>query len=317
MFCLRYDDNVKQSGVTAMAVSVPRTWDDFDVAVQWTEQFYQVAARDPRLHIVETTADIRRIKAAGDAGIIIWAQGPRAIGDRLIRLETMARLGYRAMQVTYSGRNYAGDGCNEPANTGLSVFGHELVEAMNHYGIVVDVSHAGHRTALEAARASKKPAIASHSNPYSLYPNPRNIPDEVIDAIADGGGVIGLTACVPFCWNGDPTHKPTIDDMLAAIDYIVKRVGVDHAGIGSDTIATEGAYPQWLTDELRRRYKNISTAWDRAFGPVPPKRPIGFRDLCDLPYITEGLLQRGYSNEHVTKILGGNFMRVYEAVWPK
>jgi membrane dipeptidase len=221
------------------------------------------------------------------------------------------------MQLTYSRRNLVGDGCNEPTNVGLSLFGRELVQEMNRCGILVDLSHAGTLTALEAIEVSTQPVIISHASVHKLHPNPRNISDELIDAVADSGGVIGLTTFAKLNWDGDPSHPPAFEEYLKAVDYVVQRVGIEHVGIGTDSEATEGAYPQSVRNEIARSFSSRSNPYTDAFGTDAPDQVAGLRGLRDFPLITEALLQRGYQSEDVAKVLGGNFLRVYEAVWPR
>lgn len=314
-FCREYGDNLRDSGITAVALTTPWPWDTFDPAVQRTEAYYQLVRQDSRFRLVETVDDIGATREQGQVGIILFAQSPSPIGDRLARVETLARLGYRIVQLTYSERNNVGDGCHEPSNVGLSLFGRALVKELNQSGIVVDLSHAGPRTGLEAVELSTQPVIISHTSPHTLHPNPRTANDELIDAVADSGGVIGLTPFVTLNWNSDPDHQPTLDDFLNAVDYVVDRVGIDHVGIGSDSEATEGAYPPALRAELGRRYPNLSGPYFETFGADAPRHVLGFRGLRDFPRITAGLLERGYQSDDVRKILGENFLRVYTAVW--
>lgn len=311
-----FTDVVAESGATAIAFTTPMPWDDFDTTVRRTEEYYLLAREESRLRLVESTADIRAAKAEGQLGIILFAQSPAAIGDRLARVETMRRLGYRIIQLTYSERNYVGDGANEPSDVGLSLFGRDLVREMNVQGIVVDLAHAGQRTALEAAALSSRPVIVSHTNPRSLYPTPRNIIDEVIDAVAGTGGVIGASPFGLLNWDGRSSEPPRLEQFLDAVDYLVQRAGIDHVGIGTDSEATEGAYPASVRAELRRRYGNLVSDYGRAFGADAPEHVVPFRGMRDLPLITEQFLERGYGEDDVRKLLGGNFLRVYEAVWP-
>lgn len=314
-FCLGYGDILEESGLTAVALTTPWPWDTFDVAIQRAEEYYQLVARDPRFRLIESADDIRQAKENRQIGIILFAQSPSPIGDRLARVETMARLGFRVIQLTYSERNHVGDGCNEPSNVGLSIFGRELIRELNRHGIVVDLSHAGQRTALEAVEVSEDPVIVSHASVIERYPNPRNISNELIDAVAASGGMIGLTTFAPLNWNGDPTHPATLEEYLDAVDYVVERVGVDHVGIGTDSEATQGAYPQALRAELALRYPNLTSGYFEAFGADAPRQVVGFRGMRDLPLITAGLLERGYGAEDVAKVVGGNLLRVYDAVW--
>jgi len=322
-FCKGYGDYLERSGITAIALTTPRPHDNFENAVQRIEEYYQLTARDSKLCLVEAAEDIRQAKKKDQVGLIIAAQNSSAVGNRIVRVETLARLGMRIMQLTYNERNYVGDGCNELTDAGLSHFGRALVHEMNRCGIVVDVSHVGARTALEAARESSKPVIASHSNPFSLFPTTkRNIKDELVDAIAESGGVIGISPYGPLNWNGDPTHFPTLEDMVNGIDYLVERVGIEHVGIGTDGVATEGAYPEDLREsEHGKPYEDHShpTAYKEAFDVQPGSHKYkidGYKGIFDRPKVTELLVQRGYGSEEIKKILGENFLRVFEEVWP-
>jgi membrane dipeptidase len=187
---------------------------------------------------------------------------------------------------------------------------------MNHHGVVVDLAHAGQRTALEAAQQSSRPVIVSHANPRTLYPSVRNLLDEVIDAVAAGGGVIGASPFALLNWDGKATEVPRLEAFLRAVDYLVERVGIDHVGIGTDSEATEGAYPAEVTAELKRRYGQMSSAYNDAIGKTNTKHVIPFRGMRDLPMLTGALLDHGYSAEDVQKIMGLNFVRVYKEVWP-
>lgn len=313
-FLKGYNELVEEGGVTALCLTTPWPWDDMVTTLRRTEEYYVLARTDPKLLLVERADDIRRAKAEGKVGMILWAQGLNMIGDHVPHIEALFRLGYRILQLTYSERNYLGDGCDEDSDVGLSKLGRQVVKELNRLGILVDVSHAGMRTALDAAEISEQPIVVSHTNPRALYNHARNITDEVIRAVASRGGVIGACPYGPLNWNGDPKQPPTIDHLVAAVDYIVQMVGIDHVGLGTDSEATEGAYPAEVIAELARRYPNLGNAYRAAFGRA---RMEGFRGLRDMPLMTEKLLAHGYSADDVAKVMGGNWLRVFETVWPK
>lgn len=313
-FLKGYGNIVEEGGVTAVCLTTPWPWDSFETGVKRTEEYYALARTDPRLLLVERAEDIRRAKAEEKVGMILWSQGLNIIGDHVPHLEALFRLGYRVLQLTYSERNYLGDGCDEDTDVGLSKLGRQVVKELNRLRILVDVSHSGPRTALEAAELSEQPIIVSHANPRSLYEHKRNASDELIRTVAAKGGVIGACPYPPLNWDGDPNHKPTIDNLVTAIDYMVQMVGIDHVGLGTDSEATEGAYPAEVVAELGRRYPDLGSAFRNAFGRGVKME--GFRGMRDLPLLTEKLLQRGYKAEDVSKVLGGNWLRVFEAVWP-
>lgn len=314
-FCRGYDDDLAASGVDVINVMVPWPGDDFDQALQRVEAYYQLERVEPRLRLMQVPGDIPAAKESGVVGLVMGTQNAQLIGDRLGRLELMQRLGFRYMQLTYNHRNFLGDGCAEPSDAGLSRFGREVVPAMNEVGIVLDVTHAGHRTALEALRLTKKPALISHANPRGLYDNPRNHHDDVIRALADTGGVMGCSLPSPFNWSGED-RLPTLDDFAGAIEYVIDLVGDDHVAIGSDVVVTTGAYPPDLSAALRGDLYLVSGAYYGRFGVDKRVRKVqGIEDYRDWPRITEVLVTRGHGEKRIRKILGENLMRVYREAW--
>lgn len=314
-FLQGYDDDLAASGVDSFNIMAPWPADGFEQAVTRIEEYWALTARDERLVIAERPADIPAARAAGKKAIVLGAQDSLFIGNSLGRLDTFRRLGLRYMQLTYNERNLVGDGCAEPTDAGLSRFGRELVKAMPAAGIVMDVTHAGPRTALEALKLAGAPAIASHANPRGLYDNPRNVSDDVIRAIADTGGVVGCTLPSPFNYRGGD-QLPTLADFAAAIEYVIDLVGDDHVAIGSDLVATAGAYHPDLSRRLRPDLYAVSGTFYGRFGIDPQVRKVqGVTAMREYPVLTRLLLDRGHDAERVRKITGLNLLRVYEAAW--
>lgn len=314
-FLTSFDEQLEQSGVDAFNIMAPWPADSFEPAVARMEQYHELVRSEKRLVIAEVPADILAAKASGRKAIVLGAQDSSFIGNSLQRLDTFRRLGLRYMQLTYNERNLVGDGCAEPSDAGLSKFGQEVVKALPQAGIVMDVTHAGNRTALEALRLAGAPAIASHANPRALYDNPRNLTDDVIRAIADTGGVVGCTLPSPFNYAGGDA-LPTLDDFAAAIEYVIDLVGEDHVAIGSDLVGTPGAYHPDLSARLRPDLYAISGTYYGKFGIEPHVRKVqGITAMRDYPVLTKLLLDRGHPTQTVQKILGGNLLRVYEACW--
>ena len=314
-FCTGYGPDLEASGVTSLNVMAPWPSDDFESALRRVEGYYRLVAEEPRLRLVSAVEDVREAKRAGHVGLVLGTQNAKLIDDKLTRLESMARLGFRYLQLTYNERNFLGDGCAEPSDAGLSRFGREVVKTLPQVGLVMDLTHAGHRTALEAAQLANAPAMVSHANPRALYDNPRNVHDDVIRAVAEGGGVIGCTLPSPFNWDGGD-ELPTLTDFVRAIEYVIDLVGEDHVAIGSDLVATPGAYPVELSSSLRGDLFTVSGAFYGRFGTEKRVRKVqGIEELRDYPHITAALLARGHPPERVRKVLGENLLRVYEAVW--
>jgi len=316
-FCERYDDNLRASGITALNITVPDTSADVDGAVKSIADYYEVIRTDPKLMMIEKADDIMLAKKEGKVGIIIGFQNARPFCHYYLdsMVQVFQRLGARVSILAYNERNFAADGCIESGNAGLSGQGRELVAAMNHHGIVIDLSHTGERSSLEAIELSAKPCVFTHSNPKARSNQKRNITDEQIRKIAAHGGVIGLTLYPPMNWNGGKV-VPSVDDFLDNVDYVVKRAGIDHVGIGSDKEATPGAYPRAvILRELPMLAISVGDYYNTFTGNENAVNLDGFPALAFLPVITQGFLNRGYDEASVKKILGENFLRVFREVW--
>lgn len=229
-----------------------------------------------------------------------------SVEEELGYIRIFYQLGIRMMHLTYNRRNLIGDGCGEPANAGLSDFGREVVKEMNRLGVIVDVAHAGWQTSLEAARRSERPMVASHTTAASVYKHIRSKPDEVIRAIADTGGYAGI-CCIPRFLGG----TGDIARMMKHIDHVVKKFGADHVAIGTDV-----SYTSILASEENKLippYRHARTRWEALWPADDFKETAAMRrsmTWTNWPLFTVGMVQMGYSDEDIRKILGGNVLRV-------
>jgi membrane dipeptidase len=239
-----------------------------------------------------------------------------SVRDELRQVRLFQQLGVQMMHVTYNRRNPLGDGAGEPNDGGLSDFGRSAVAELNRCDVIVDVAHSGWRTSLEAAKASSKPMVASHTNCGGLYPHFRGKPDEVVRAICDTGGLIGI-CCIPRFLGG----AGDIGAFLDHIDYAVKKFGADHVAIGTDVAytsrndAAERAKIQKRADG--RSPLGVSGArWEHLW-PNDDFRATAqaAQSLAwtNWPLFTVGMVQRGHNDETIRKILGQNVLRVWRA----
>jgi len=286
--------------------------DDMLSAMRRMEEFRWIVGRLPgQSLIVEHGEDIERAKREGEFGIIMGFQGAEPIGREFHVLSIFWRLGLRILGLTYNQRNHVGDGCLEPENRGLTHFGIQVVRDCNALGIVVDLSHSGEKTSLDAIEVSTRPCIFSHSNPAATQSNPRNITDEQMKAVAKKGGVIGLSAFCDFVGDTRGGRVPTLDELVRQISYAVDLVGIDHVGIGSD-IELGSSRAAWWNNNTRRRYPEVTGGMTAETHNIK-----GYDDYNGFTLVAEGLLKRGYAPANCEKILGGNFLRVLSAVLPK
>ena len=234
-----------------------------------------------------------------------------SVEEELRYIRVFFQLGIRMMHLTYNRRNMIGDGCGEPIDAGLSDFGRAVVKEMNRVGVIVDISHSGWKTSLDAAKFSDKPMVASHSTVNSLYPHFRAKPDNVIKAIADTDGYMGI-CCIPWYLGG----SGDIASLMQHIDYMVKKFGPDRVAIGTDVAHNS----QYASEENKKipGYRKPRNRWE-ALWPDPEKEFTTSKEMTQClawtnwPLFTVGMVQMGYSDETIRKILSGNVLRVARA----
>ena len=307
-------DRAIGSGLTALNVTMGITGigmgtDNFRSLLHTMHGYFCYFDLEPeRLLHVRTTTDLERAKRERKLGIIFGCQGldTKIEGDPSLLL-IMAELGQRIVQLTYNERGAIGCGALEANDTGLTEFGRICIREINECGMVVDLAHAGQTTALQAIDFSARPPIVSHANARALTEHPRNLRDDVLRALAAKGGVVGVTAYAPFCETKRGT-RPTIDDFTSHIAYIADLIGVDHVGIGSDFF--EGESPIRFERYFRRRYPAIVGHYT-----IDTVYAQGFERVDDFAVLPAALRRRGFDDADVRKIVGANFMRVFEQSW--
>jgi len=230
-----------------------------------------------------------------------------SVAEELRYIRIFFQLGIRMMHLTYQRRNVIGDGCGEAANAGLSDFGRAVVAEMNRVGVIPDVAHSGWQTSLEAAKASTRPVVASHTTCAALHKHIRSKPDEVIRAIADTGGYVGI-CCVPAFLGG----KGDLAAMLDHVDYVVRRFGADRVAIGTDAayVSRHAARQSTRTPKRPPARPRWAALWPSGSFSSVSSTAAQSLAWTNWPLFTVGLVQRGYRDEDIQKIIGGNVLRV-------
>ena len=268
-------------------------------------QTLQIIEQHPdELILVKTAADIKTARETGRTGLYIYFQSPEPFETQLWRVRLFYELGLRVVQLTYNQRCLIGDGCAERHDGGLSDLGVDLIKICNELGIVVDVSHCGHNTTMEAMEVSKTPVLITHANSRVLCDNRRCKTDEEVVRCAAQGGVVGVQALRSFL-GGD---SPTIGRMLDHIDHYVKLVGIDHVGLGLDLTTGHEFDDFSLLGYKPEMYQDL---WKDGVQLYLE----GMENVGKIPAITAGLLARGYTEGDTRKIIGENFARVLGQVW--
>jgi len=305
------------AGLTAVNVTlgyVAGQQDPFAYTLQTLDEWDAIIASHPEdLIKVDRASDITRAHAVGKIGVIYGFQNGVQIGTDVSRIDEFARRGVRVFQLTYNPANTLGDGCMAPENRGLTPLGRAAVERLNAAKIMVDLSHSGELTCLDALAASRAPISINHTGCRALTDLPRNKSDAELRAVAQGGGFVGIYF-MPFL---APDSHATAEDVVAHVDHAVNLCGEDHVGLGTDGDATGiddlDTYKDHLAQEIAERARaGIGAKGERAdtYPFVADLRGVEqYRKL-------ESLLRgRGYATGRIEKILGLNFQAFAREVW--
>lgn len=297
-------ERLAQGGVTAFNGTVA-AWHSLAETMTLIADYYRLfEEKKDRVLQVRSVGDIHEAKRRGCTGMIFGFQDTAPMNGNLRMLAVYHALGVRIIQLTYNDENAVGFGCMAPEDKGLTPFGREVVAEMNRLGMLVDLSHCGHRTTMEAIEASAAPVAFTHANPLALAKSPRNKPEEAFKALAAKGGVAGAVLLPAWL---TPQGEASLKHYLDAIDDLVGLMGVDHVGLGTDFM--EEIPAPIMTAALKGIPRETLQKY---YGSNIVK---GFESPVAFPRVTEGLLSRGYSPENVKKIMGGNWLRLYEKVW--
>ncbi|MDB5865716.1 MAG: hypothetical protein JWO70_3522 [Betaproteobacteria bacterium] len=300
-----YTSALAAGGVSAgfLSVASPQSWDE---VMKRTETALTKIEKNPLLTLALSASDIRRAKREGKIALVLITQAMDMVEKDPQRVRVLHRLGFRVLGVCYTFANLLGCGCGELHDGGLTFYGKDVVAAVNELTMMLDVSHAGHQTSLDAVQLARAPVI-THANAYAVTANDRNKKDEVIATVTGKGGVIGLNAL-------PRTVAPsgaTLERMLDHVDYITGKYGMTSMGLGLDYVEGFKKAGHVLPQSVRNR-----TLRPDIFGSVDDFLNLdyaaGLERIDKLPNLTRGLLARGYSEPHVSGILGENWVNAFE-----
>ena len=252
-----------------------------------------------------TAADIRKAKEDERTAIILGFQNTSAFEDKLGAVQLFKDVGVGIAQLTYNTQNYAGSGCYESRDSGLSDWGRELVAEMNRVGMLIDLSHVGSRTSEETIRESSRPVAYTHCCPSALKPHPRNKSDGELRFIAEQGGMIGVTMFPAFLARG---ADATVEDYVDAMEHVISVAGEDSVAFGTDFTQGYGQeFFDWITNDKGDARSLIK------FSPMP--NPKGVETIGQLPNLTAAMERAGWSQARIAKVMGENWLRFLADAW--
>ncbi|MDB6180779.1 membrane dipeptidase [Paracoccus fistulariae] len=269
---------------------------------RWFEQFSDLIFQG------RTAADVTLARDTGRSAIFFGAQNPSCIEDDIGLVEILHTLGLRFMQLTYNNQSLLATGCYEAEDTGLTRMGREVVAEMNRVGLVVDMSHSGTRSTIEAIDHSSRPIAITHANPANWHPALRNKSDDVLRALGQSGGMLGFSVYPHHLKGGSACGLQDFCDMVARTADLM---GIDHIGIGTDLCQDQ---PDSIVEWMRtgRWTKQIDYGEGSASAPGFPDMPDWFADNRDFGRIATGLKATGMDATNIAAVMGGNWLRFFD-----
>ena len=257
------------------------------------------------------------VQRAHDEGKVAWVatmEGAAMIEHDLDRIDILYGFGLRSLGVTYSESNALGNGLKEDRDGGLTKFGRKAVERMNKVGLLIDCSHCGDQTTLDTVEWSERPIVLSHIGARALWDSKRLAPDQVLEAVAAKGGVIGIEAA-PHTTLTERHRVHTLESVMEHFEYVRALVGIDHVGFGPDTVYGDHV-------GLHHAYAAALSLADSKGTHTPGQSYDEVEYVAGLENPTEGstnivrwLVKHGYSDEDIAKVMGGNALRVMTQAW--
>ena len=303
--------NARASGITAVNLTVSSAP---NVAATFRDMGYwerELQAHPDVLMKIYSVADLRRAKETRRLGLIYGFQNATMLEGDAANLDVFQRFGVRIIQLTYNDRNLLGDGCLEPANAGLSRHGRDVVARMNELRMLVDLSHCGLQTTADGIATSSRPVAITHSGCRGVFDHPRSKTDDILRALANKGGVIGIYM-MPFL---NAQGQPMAADLIKQIEYAVKVCGEDHVGIGSDLSIT----PHVVNAEYEAKHRRFVEGRKQRGIAAPREEDYMFVKDLNVPrrldMIADQLQSRGHSAARIEKIIGANWLRLFGEVW--
>jgi membrane dipeptidase len=291
-------------GIGSLAyISSTVGWQFEDVIAELGMRFSDFDHHRDEVIIGRFAGDIRLAKREGKIAIIPHLENIGVVGNRLDRIDVLYGLGFRCAGLTYNDSNFIGGGLTELEPSGLTRFGRDVIGRMNDLKMLIDLSHSAEKVILQALDVSIHPCVLTHDCAYAVHPFARCKSDHILKAIAGKGGVIGIEA-VPNVLSRNKDQS--IDDFLRHMEHTIRVAGIDHVAVGTDTVFGDHV-------ALHKKIMHFIDVGN-LLSDFPADYVQGLENPSEIPNITRALVKRGYSMEDISKLIGGNVLRVFEAV---
>jgi membrane dipeptidase len=300
-------DNM-MDGTACVTGNAPWRWLDIitDLGMRQSD-----IAHQSEVIVIRTLADIDYAHRAGKVGLLFGLEAATPIENEIDRLDVLYGLGLRQIGIAYSDANALGSGLNETTDGGLTDFGRRAVTRMNKLGLAIDISHSSDRTGIDACAVSERPVFMTHAGARAVWDTPRMKSDEVLRAVAETGGVIGMSAA-PHTTLSHSNPRHNIHSVMDHFRYCLDLVGIEHVAFGPDTLYGDHVDLHTVFGHLLK----IGTA--APGGPSFEK--VAYVDGLENPTENFGnicgwLVQQGFSDSEIALVLGGNIRRALEGIW--
>jgi membrane dipeptidase len=297
-------DNM-MDGTACVTGNAPWRW--LDIITDLGMRQADIAHQDDVI-VIRTLADIDHAHRSGKVGLLFGLEASTPIENEIDRLDVLYGLGLRQIGIAYSDSNALGSGLNETTDGGLTDFGRRAVTRMNKLGLAIDISHSSDRTGLDACAASERPVFMTHAGARAVWDTPRMKPDDVLRAVAETGGVIGMSAAPHTTLSHDhPRH-----DILSVMDhfrYCVDLVGIEHVAFGPDTLYGDHVGLHTVFGHLLKRPSGGPSHEKVAYVDGLENPTENFGNICDW------LVRKGFSDKEIAAVLGGNIQCALAEIW--
>jgi membrane dipeptidase len=306
------------SGLSAMHVTAADFLSDFSGVCTDIGGWHRILREEAdRLFLVQSPADLDRVGVDPRVGVIFGLQNAAPVEQSLDRVDALWQLGVRVIQLTYNEGNLLGDGCLEARDAPLTRSGRELVQRCNELGILVDLSHVGRASLMDAVDASSAPVAITHANRSATAPSARNKDDEALRAVAATGGIVGVTPFGPLVWDG--VNTPTPATFVAQVHGMLELLGEDSVAIGTDyPVVKDPSSLGALLNRTLERFPGFVGAYAARFGNDISSRYVeGLDGIATWSTIATLLRDSGLEDRVVDKVCGENWLRLYRDVWSR